>query len=102
MGNLQFKSEGNKTTISEEKKTHQLVSRLLQVEPDKLVSALTIRELRIKGQNTTYVNLAQKDASDTRDALAKFMYIFLLVAFEHVTIHSHSHVIGTEQCSTGW
>lgn len=74
LGNVQFQSEGTKTVISEEKKTHQLVSRLLQVEPEKLASALTIRELRIKGQNTTYVNLAQKDASDTRDALAKFMY----------------------------
>ncbi len=49
-------------------------ARLLKVEPSKLATALTIRELRIRGQQATKVPLKEKEASDTRHALAKFIY----------------------------
>jgi hypothetical protein len=49
-------------------------AKLLQVEEKTLETSLTIRELRIKGQQTTKVILTDKQASDTRHALAKFIY----------------------------
>eukprot|EP00462_Mataza_sp_D1_P023215 CAMPEP_0175129960 /NCGR_PEP_ID=MMETSP0087-20121206/5753_1 /TAXON_ID=136419 /ORGANISM="Unknown Unknown, Strain D1" /LENGTH=1504 /DNA_ID=CAMNT_0016412149 /DNA_START=25 /DNA_END=4539 /DNA_ORIENTATION=- len=75
MGNLVFSgSGGSQKTQLKQDKYAGIVAKLLQVDVQKLVTALTIRELRIRGQETTYVNLSAKDAGDTRDALAKFVY----------------------------
>eukprot|EP00808_Paulinella_micropora_P021135 g79262.t1 len=73
VGNTEFKSKGSQTEVAD-KKWVQVASSLIQVNEAKLTRALTIRELRIKGQSTTDVVLNPKEAGDVRDALARFVY----------------------------
>jgi myosin heavy subunit len=73
MGNISF--EGEKSQITGDgNRWVNTVSALLQVPMAPLQKALTIRELKIRGAETTMINLESKEASENRDALAKFVY----------------------------
>ncbi|GAB5362911.1 hypothetical protein AAMO2058_000839200 [Amorphochlora amoebiformis] len=51
-----------------------VASGLLGVEIKELETALTTREIRIRGREPTLVGLNQKEATHARDALCKFVY----------------------------
>lgn len=79
LGNMRFESYGrDETRVLEEPKPEenwvQQAADLLQVDVERLKKSLSVRELRVPGQKTALVNLTPKQAADTRDALAKFLY----------------------------
>jgi myosin-5 len=49
-------------------------AKLLQLDSKVLSSALTHREVRVRGQEKTFANLDCNGASDSRHALCKFVY----------------------------
>ena len=44
-------------------------AKFLKVDVNRLVAAISVRRLRIKGQETTYVSMNSMQAAETRDAL---------------------------------
>ena len=72
LGNIKF-SGGSKASVGSDKYL-ETAAKLLQVDAARLKVAFTVREIRIRGMATTKVNLNEKDAGDTRHALAKFLY----------------------------
>jgi len=76
LGNVTFKSGPEDSSVVDSKSMvwADQAAEILQVDPALLKKALTSRVLRIRGQSETTVLLSKKHASDTRDALAKFVY----------------------------
>jgi len=74
IGNVMFRSTGDKKCDIPDKAWLDVAARLLQVESKALEKALTVKELRIRGQANTQVAQGEKEAFDARDALAKFVY----------------------------
>jgi myosin heavy subunit len=72
LGNIAFPG-GDKATMADDQWLG-IVSAQLRVPTASLRKALLVRELRIRGQSSMDVNLSAVAASDTRDALAKFIY----------------------------
>lgn len=72
LGNMKF--AGGTLSKSTERKWAETAAKLIKVDVGKLEKVLTKRDLKIKGQATTTVNLDDKQASDTRHAMAKFIY----------------------------
>lgn len=71
LGNVELK--GAKVRVNNQPVLDQVASQLA-IPPKVLARALTIRELRIRGQPPTDVALNEAQASDARHALAKFIY----------------------------
>lgn len=72
LGDVKFSGHETKTDV--DMSTVAPVAELFKVDPTALSEALTIRMLKIRGQDPTPVNLAPDVASGNRDALAKFVY----------------------------
>ncbi|GAM28344.1 hypothetical protein SAMD00019534_115200 [Acytostelium subglobosum LB1] len=77
IGNLQFAkyektpgAEGSRVTNQD---TLKIVANLLQLEPAKLETSLTIRHVLIKGQKFV-IPLKVNEAEDTRDSFSKALY----------------------------
>eukprot|EP01083_Nonionella_stella_P037495 102220_1 len=71
IGNIEFRQ--SKDLILKDEASLTTPARLLQVDPEKLKSALIFRKLVIRGE-TTLVRLSPEEASENRDALAKLLY----------------------------
>jgi hypothetical protein len=72
LGNVEFQGD-SKASIKSMKPVED-AANLLQIPKDALVVALTSKELRIRGQPPMVKPLSGHQASDTRHALAKFIY----------------------------
>ncbi|EGC40078.1 class VII unconventional myosin [Dictyostelium purpureum] len=93
LGNIQFekseKTQGAEGSEVSNKDSLKIVAQLLNVDPAKLESCLTIRHVLIRGQNFV-IPLKVNEAEDTRDALSKALYgnVFnWLVTFINSRIH---------------
>eukprot|EP00039_Didymoeca_costata_P017476 m.324043 g.324043 ORF g.324043 m.324043 type:complete len:483 (+) comp16540_c7_seq2:247-1695(+) len=76
MGNIQFKeSKPDTAALTKDTMKHlKTAATLLDVTPEALTTALTTREIRIMGQDSTTAVLDPKQASDSRHALCKYVY----------------------------
>jgi myosin heavy subunit len=82
LGNVTFTSGGRGGRAAvDDKEWLATAASLLAVDKATLEKALTIRELRIRNQETTLVDMNEAQALNTRDALAKFLYARM---FDHL------------------
>ncbi|EFA75546.1 class VII unconventional myosin [Heterostelium album PN500] len=93
LGNLQFekyeKTPGAEGSRVVNQDILKIVANLLQLDPVKLETCLTIRHVLIKGQNFV-IPLKMNEAEDTRDSFSKALYgnVFnWLVTFINSRIH---------------
>ncbi|KAK5577072.1 hypothetical protein RB653_002009 [Dictyostelium firmibasis] len=93
IGNLTFekseKTQGAEGSEVSNKDTLKIIAQLLNVDPVKLETCLTIRHVLIRGQKFV-IPLKVNEAEDTRDSLAKALYgnVFnWLVVFINSKIH---------------
>mmetsp|Transcript_10588 Transcript_10588/g.25881 ORF Transcript_10588/g.25881 Transcript_10588/m.25881 type:complete len:1397 (-) Transcript_10588:192-4382(-) len=76
LGNCSFSPDSKSSGGSKVRdlKILSVAAELLGVPSEKLSQALTTREIRVRGQESTRANMEPKEASETRHALSKFMY----------------------------
>lgn len=74
LGNIEFQNTGDRACKIRDISPLNSAARLLEVPTDQLIRGLTVKQFRIVGQKNTDVTLSDKEAHDTRDALAKFIY----------------------------
>lgn len=66
----------------------EVVAKLLGVEQDQFLSALTARKMNVSGE-CFHVNLSQAQCSDARDAMARSLYGFLFqFLVSKINVHS--------------
>ena len=72
LGNIKFNGNESKTDVDNTYIND--IANLFKIKSDDLLNGLTTRTLKIRGQESTSINLAPDVARDNRDALAKFIY----------------------------
>jgi myosin heavy subunit len=74
LGNLVFEESGDRSCKLKSLPSVQMVAKLLGVSESDIEKSFTTRLLQIKGKESTTMTLGSQEASDQRDALAKFIY----------------------------
>jgi myosin heavy subunit len=79
IGNIEFAGTGDRSSDvvpAGAGRVDPLASaaKLMQIAPATLQKALTWNVMRIQGQQNTEISLSAKEAGDTRDVLAKFLF----------------------------
>jgi hypothetical protein len=74
LGNIKFRSTGDRACTIDNTQSLKHAARLLGVSADALQTCVTSRLMVIRGQAPTPISLSNKEAAESRDALAKFIY----------------------------
>eukprot|EP00472_Partenskyella_glossopodia_P009453 CAMPEP_0197517112 /NCGR_PEP_ID=MMETSP1318-20131121/2083_1 /TAXON_ID=552666 /ORGANISM="Partenskyella glossopodia, Strain RCC365" /LENGTH=1597 /DNA_ID=CAMNT_0043066413 /DNA_START=40 /DNA_END=4833 /DNA_ORIENTATION=+ len=74
MGNIEFKSTGDRKCGIKNKRTLAPAAQLFQVDSKRLEKVVTSRIVKIRGQEPIEVGLSVEEATAARDALAKFIF----------------------------
>jgi myosin heavy subunit len=99
LGNIHFESTGDRACEVTNEDALQKTAALLQVEPSDLQHAVVARIMVIRGQAPMSISLSDREASDMRDAVAKFIYARMfdwLVTRINSAIAGEQHGVNTK------
>ena len=74
VGNLRFKSLGDKKCEVENRACLKQAAALMEVDDDALTKAITNRVMVVRGQAPMDISLSELEAVSARDALSKFVF----------------------------